>query len=221
MQLDPKAQIPVLLYLFHRIEKRLDGRPTLITLDEAWAYLQHPVFAAKLKDWLKTIRRKNGVCFLLTQQMSDIAHSDIADVVIEQCPTKILLPNAEANTTGSATHPGPREFYERLGLNTREIEILQTAVRKRDYYVISPLGRRLIDLGLGPVALSFVGINGQEERGLLEKLIHKRPDTWREEWLRLRGLPSWADYLQSIQLHKEEKSQCSEIELIERLQPQL
>jgi len=202
MQLDQKAQIPVLLYLFRRIEQRLDGRPTLITLDEAWANLQHPVFSARLREWLKTTRRKNGVVFLATQQMSDIAKSDIADVVIEQCPTKILLPNDAARTSGTAEHPGPRDFYERLGLNTRELDIVETSTAKRQYYVISPLGRRLIDLNLGKVALSFVGINGREERTQLENLMRQHPGNWREQWLRSRGLPAWADYLRSLQ-HEE------------------
>jgi type IV secretion/conjugal transfer VirB4 family ATPase len=195
MQLDAKVQIPVLLYLFRRIEQRLDGSPTLITIDEAWASLQNPVFAARLKDWLKTMRRKNAAVVLATQQVGDIARSDIADVVLEQCPTRFLLPNPQANTTGSTDHPGPRDFYERLGLNSREIEILQNAVPKRQYYVFSPLGRRLIDLGLGKVALSFAGVNGAEERGRLEKVMRQYPDSWREEWLRLRGLPDWGDYL--------------------------
>ena len=105
LQLDDKAVIPVLLYLFRRIEQRLDGSPTLILLDEAWSYLQHELFRDRLKDWLKTMRRKNAVVVMATQQISDIANSEIADVVLENCPTKILLPNAEAKNSGS------REFY--------------------------------------------------------------------------------------------------------------
>ncbi len=106
LQLDDKAVIPVLLYLFRRIEQRLDGSPTLILLDEAWSYLQHELFRNRLKDWLKTMRRKNAVVVMATQQISDIANSDIADVVLENCPTKILLPNAEAK------NPGSRDFYD-------------------------------------------------------------------------------------------------------------
>ena len=39
MGMGPKVTIPVLTYLFHRIEQRLDGRPTLIIIDEAWVVL--------------------------------------------------------------------------------------------------------------------------------------------------------------------------------------
>ena len=101
LQLDDKAVIPVLLYLFRRIEQRLDGSPTLILLDEAWSYLQHQLFRDRLRDWLKTMRRKNAVVVMATQQISDIANSEIADIVLENCPTKILLPNPEARTANS------------------------------------------------------------------------------------------------------------------------
>ena len=193
MQLDDKAVIPVLLYLFRRIEQRLDGRPTLVLLDEAWSYVRHELFRARLRDWLKTMRRKNAAVVMATQQISDIANSDIADVVLENCPTKILLPNAEAK------NPGSREFYQRVGLNERELEILQVSIPKQHYYVVSPLGRRLVDLGVGKVALAWVGVNGREERQIVENTIEQFPGTWRTEWLRRRGLSRWADYLAGIE----------------------
>ncbi len=193
MQLDDKAVIPVLLYLFRRIEQRLDGSPTLILLDEAWSYLQHGLFRNRLRDWLKTMRRKNAVVVMATQQISDIANSEIADVVLENCPTKILLPNAESRNLGS------RSFYERVGLNERELEILQVSVPKQHYYVVSKLGRRLVDLGVGKVALAWVGVNGGEERKIVETLMEQFPKTWRSEWLRLMGLPQWAEYLRSME----------------------
>lgn len=199
LQLDDKAVIPVLLYLFRRIEQRLDGSPTLILLDEAWSYLQHELFRNRLKDWLKTMRRKNAVVVMATQQISDIANSQIADVVLENCPTKILLPNAESK------NPGSREFYARVGLNERELEILQISIPKQHYYVVSKLGRRLVNLGIGRVALSWVGVNGREERQIVESVMNQYSDSWRAEWLRLKGLPQWADYYQTLEdgIHKE------------------
>src|SRR3546814_2424815 len=50
---------PVLTYLFHRLEERFAGRPTLLILDEAWIFLDHPLFAARIREWLKTLRKKN------------------------------------------------------------------------------------------------------------------------------------------------------------------
>lgn len=190
MNLGEKAVVAVLLYLFRRIEKRLDGSPTLVPLDEAWVYLRHPLFRERVRDWLKTLRKLNGAVLLATQNLSDIFNSPIRDVVLESCPTKILLPNAEA------VNPASRQFYESIGLNEREIEMVQKSIPKRQYYVVSPVGRRMITLGLGGVALSFVGVNGREERTTLEEVIDRFGASWPTEWLRMRGLSDWAEYLE-------------------------
>jgi len=192
MNMGDKAVVAVLLYLFRRIEKRLDGSPTLVPLDEAWVYLKHPLFRDRLREWLKTIRKLNGVVILSTQNLSDVFRSEIGDVILETCPTKVLLPNAEAG------NPASRSFYERLGLNDREIQMIQSSVPKRDYYTISPLGRRLIALGLGKVALSFVAVNGKEERQAAEVFVAEHGERWQSEWLKSRGLEDWADYYEGL-----------------------
>ena len=86
-----------------------------------------------------------------------------------------------------------------LGLNERELDILQVSVPKQHYYVVSKLGRRLVDLGVGKVALAWVGVNGREERQIVETVMEQFGDAWRAEWLRLRGLQKWADYLRSLE----------------------
>ncbi len=189
LQLDQKAVLPVLLYLFRQIEKRLDGSPTLVLLDEAWSYIRHDLFRERLREWLKTMRKLNGVVVMATQQLSDILNAEISDAILEACPTKILLPNAESKS------PHSRAFYQRVGLNERELDILQSSIPKQHYYVVSPLGRRLVDMGVGKVALSFVGVNGREERQLADQVRFDFGERWQSEWLRFRGLPQWADYL--------------------------
>jgi type IV secretion/conjugal transfer VirB4 family ATPase len=193
-----KGLVAVLLYLFQQIEKRLDGTPTLVILDEAWVYLKHDLFRNKVKDWLKTMRRKNACVIMATQSISDVINSEIRDVVLESCPTKILLPNSEAGNANS------HAFYTQLGLNEREISIIQTAIPKREYYFMSPLGRRLVALGLGGVALAFVGSSSVEDRKAAEALItrYHGDQAWVEEWVRLRARRSgnttmieWADAL--------------------------
>ncbi|MEE3154018.1 MAG: conjugal transfer protein TrbE, partial [Pseudomonadota bacterium] len=87
---------PVLSYLFHRLEERFDGRPTLLILDEAWIFLDHPLFAARLREWLKVLRKKNVSVVFATQSLADIAGSAIAPAIIESCPQRILLPNDRA-----------------------------------------------------------------------------------------------------------------------------
>ncbi|MFT4118333.1 conjugal transfer protein TrbE [Bradyrhizobium sp.] len=181
MNMGERNLVPVLTYLFRRIEKRLTGAPSLIILDEAWLMLGHPVFRDKIREWLKVLRKANCAVLLATQSISDAERSGIIDVLKESCPTKICLPN------GAAREPGTREFYERIGFNERQIEIVATAVPKREYYVASPEGRRLFNMALGPVALSFVGASGKDDLKRILALKKAGAD-WPVHWLKERGI---------------------------------
>lgn len=182
MNMGERNLVPVLTYLFRRIEKRLTGAPSLIILDEAWLMLGHPVFRDKIREWLKVLRKANCAVVLATQSISDAERSGIIDVLKESCPTKICLPN------GAAREPGTREFYERIGFNERQIEIVATAMPKRDYYVVSAMGRRLFDMALGPVALSFVGASGKEDLKRIRALYSEHGGAWPLHWLQQRGI---------------------------------
>lgn len=194
MTLGEKNVVPVLLYLFRRFEKRLTGQPSFLILDEAWMMLGHPVFRAKIREWLKTLRRANCAVILATQSLSDAANSGIFDVLIESCPTKILLPNEEADKSGTDKHPGPRDLYKMLGLNDAEIQILKSAQKKRHYYFTSPEGRRLIDLALGPIALSFCAVSDKEQLRQVRHLAETYGNSWPFVWLDQRGV-SYEKYI--------------------------
>ncbi|MCL2010490.1 MAG: hypothetical protein FWG71_08090, partial [Synergistaceae bacterium] len=188
MQFGKNIVVPVLLFLFRQIEKRLKGRPSLLIIDEAWLALSTPVFAGKIKEWLKVLRKSNCAVILATQNVADIAESTITSALVESCPTKIFLPNPDARSRTSS------ELYESVfGLNERQIAIITGAVRKSQYYVVSPVGRRLFELGLGPVALSFVGAGSKEDIARIDGLIADHGDEWPYHWLRMRGLRPEAD----------------------------
>ncbi|HEX7639157.1 MAG TPA: VirB4 family type IV secretion/conjugal transfer ATPase [Burkholderiaceae bacterium] len=182
MNLGEKFALPVLLYLFRRIECSLHGQPTAILLDEAWIMLGHPVFRDKIREWLKAFAKKNCLVLLATQSLSDAANSGILDVIVESTATKIFLPNVYARDEDTAA------LYRRMGLNARQIEILATAVPKRQYYCVSEGGRRLYELALGPLALSFVGATDKESIATIRRLEQRHGDGWVDEWLSLRHL---------------------------------
>ncbi|MBD8829026.1 VirB4 family type IV secretion/conjugal transfer ATPase [Pseudomonas sp. CFBP 13602] len=182
MDLGDRYALPVLLYLFMRIQEALDGRPTLIILDEAWLMLGHPVFREKIREWLKTLAKKNCRVLMATQNLSDASNSGILDVIVESTATKIYLPNIYARDEAAT------ELYMRMGLNKRQIEILATARQKRDYYLVSEKGRRLYSLALGPLALSFVGATGADDIATIKKLEQQHGEGWVDIWLRDRGL---------------------------------
>jgi type IV secretion system protein VirB4 len=182
MNLGDKYALPVLLYLFRRIERSLHGQPAVIILDEAWLMLGHPVFRAKIREWLKVLRKANCLVLMATQSLSDAANSGILDVIVESTATKIFLPNVYARDEDTAA------LYRRMGLNARQIEILATAIPKRQYYYVSENGRRLYDLALGPLALSFVGASDKDSIATIKTLEAKHGDAWVHEWLAGRGL---------------------------------
>lgn len=182
MNLGEKYALPVLLYLFHRIERSLEGQPAAIILDEAWMMLGHPAFRAKIREWLKVLRKANCLVLMATQSLSDAANSGILDVIVESTATKIFLPNIHARDEDTAA------LYRRMGLNARQIEILASAVPKRQYYYVSSSGRRLYELALGPLALAFVGKSDKESLAAIKLLETKFGNEWVKEWLAGLGL---------------------------------
>jgi type IV secretion/conjugal transfer VirB4 family ATPase len=176
----------VLSYLFHRIGRQLDGRPTLILIDEGWLALDDPAFGAQLREWLKTLRKKNASVVFATQSLADVTSSAIAASIIESCPTRIFLPNPRA------LEPQGAAAYARFGLNDRQIEILARATPARDYYLQSRVGDRLFDLGLGPVALAFSAASSKADQAAIAKVlasVGKRG--FAAAWLRTKSL-AWA-----------------------------
>ena len=157
--------LPVLTFLFHRLEARFDGNPSLLILDEAWLFLDHPLFAARIREWLKTLRKKNAAVVFATQSLADISVSSIAPVIIESCPTRIFLPNDRA------IEPQIRDIYERFGLNPRQIEIISRATPKQDYYAQTARGNRLFELDLGPLAIAICGASTPQDQKLIDALL--------------------------------------------------
>lgn len=183
----------VLSYLFHRVEGRLSGDPTLIIIDEGWLALDDVTFGAQLREWLKTLRKKNAAVVFATQSLADIESSAIAPAIVESCPTRIFLPNERA------IEPQISAAYRKFGLNDRQIEILSQATPKRDYYCQSRRGNRLFELGLGPVALAFTAASSKSDQVAIARLLAEAgPRGFAAAWLRHRGLAWAADLLEPV-----------------------
>ena len=183
----------VLAYLFHRIEDRLDGSPTLIIIDEGWLALDDEGFAGQLREWLKTLRKKNASVVFATQSLSDIDGSAIAPAIIESCQTRLLLPNERA------IEPQITEIYRRFGLNDRQIEILARAMPKRDYYCQSRRGNRLFELGLSEVALALCATSAKTDQAAIARVFAENDRTdFLAAWLRERGVEWAADLIPDL-----------------------
>lgn len=182
----PSIIPPVLSYLFHRLEQRFQGKPTLLILDEAWLFLDHPMFSEKIRDWLKSLRKQNVSVIFATQSVEDTFSASIAPALLESCASRILLPNDRV------LEPKIRASYEKLGLNDRQLQILATALPKRQYYYQSRLGNRLFDLELGPIATAFCTASHPEDKVLIRDLLSQNGrDKFLKYYLEAKGL-KWA-----------------------------
>jgi type IV secretion system protein TrbE len=188
-----EAAPAVLAYLFHRIDHRLDGRPTLLIIDEGWLALDDEGFASQLREWLKTLRKKNASVVFATQSLSDIEGSAVAPAIIESCQTRILLPNERA------IEPQITRIYQQFGLNDRQIEIIARAMPKRDYYCQSRRGNRLFELGLSDVALALCAASSKTDQAEIARILaeHGR-DGFLAAWLRCRQAEWAADLIPDL-----------------------
>jgi type IV secretion system protein VirB4 len=114
---DPIVRTPAMMVLFHRVEERLDGCPAIIVVDEGWKALDDEVFVRRIKDWEKTIRKRNGIVGFATQSAQDALESRIASAIIEQAATQIFMSNPKAQA---------REYCDGFGLTEHELELVRT-----------------------------------------------------------------------------------------------
>lgn len=114
---NPRLRTPVMMYLFHRIEERLDGEPTMILIDEGWKALDDDVFAARIRDWLKTLRKRNALVGFATQSARDALDSRIATALVEQTATMLFMPNARAR---------PEDYCDGFGLTLHELDVIRS-----------------------------------------------------------------------------------------------
>jgi type IV secretion system protein TrbE len=180
---------PVLTYIFRTLEQRFDGRPTLLVLDEAWLFLDQGSFAAKIREWLKTLRKFNVAVVFATQSLADIARSSIAPALIESCPTRIFLPNPDAHT------PQIADLYASFGLNDQQLRIVAGATPKREYYYQSSAGNRLFELGLGPIALAAVGASSPGDQQRIDGVMAAGGGDFAASYYRASGFADVADFL--------------------------
>jgi len=179
--LGERAAAPALEWLLHEIERECAGAPTLIFVDEAWRMLSDPVSADWFYAALRTLRKRNAGIVMATQSVTEIAASPYCNLLLESCPAKIFLPNPEAR----GEHV--RDSYQKLGLTRRQIEIIARATPRSQYYYASPLGSRLFNLDLGPIALALCGATGHPDLRRARELL-AQGGNFLDAWLTERGV---------------------------------
>jgi type IV secretion system protein VirB4 len=174
--LGERAAAPALEWLLHEIERECTGEPMLIFVDEAWRLLNDPVSADWFYGALRTLRKRNAGIVMATQSITEIAASPYCNLLLESCPAKIFPPNPEAR----GDHV--RNSYLKLGLTGRQVEIIARATPRSQYYYTSPLGSRLVNIDLGPIALALCGSTGHPDLRRARELLASGGD-FLQAWL--------------------------------------
>lgn len=195
-----------LMYLFHRIETRLKTAtgPSMIILDEAWLFLDNPIFKEKLREYFKDMRKKNCSVIFATQNLSDLSSKpELLHTVMDNCPNRIYLPNKNAMTDNN------KELYKSFGLNERQIELIgEVMTPKRDYYYSSEKGNRIFQLALQKIELPFVTATSKNDQQNIDRILSQHePSDFIHQWLLHKNLgEEWEKfsekYLDSIETNK-------------------
>ena len=171
---DPISRTPTMMYLFHRVEERLDGTPTIIVVDEGWKALDDEVFVRRIKDWEKTIRKRNGIVGFATQSARDALDSRISSAIIEQAATQIFMVNPKANA---------EDYCAGFGLTSHELDLVRTLPDSSRCFLIRHGGESVVarlDLGQEPELLTI--LSGRERTVRLADELRAAKGT-RDNWL--------------------------------------
>ncbi len=171
---NPKLRTPVMMYLFHRIDERLDGKPTMILIDEGWKALDDEVFAARIRDWLKTLRKRNALVGFATQSARDALDSRISTALVEQTATMIFMPNSRARA---------EDYCDGFGLTFHELALIKSLpAHSRCFLVRQPDASVVVrlDLSGAPEVLTILSGRESSVRRLdrLREALGDEPSQW-------------------------------------------
>lgn len=171
---NPRLRTPTMMYLFHRIEERLDGKPTMILIDEGWKALDDDVFAARIRDWLKTLRKRNALVGFATQSARDALESRISTALVEQTATMVFMPNSRAR---------PEDYCDGFGLTEHELALIRTLpAHSRCFLVRQPDASVVVRLDLSGAPEVLTLLSGRESSvrrlDLLREALGDAPREW-------------------------------------------
>ncbi len=171
---NPKLRTPVMMYLFHRIDERLDGQPTMILIDEGWKALDDEVFAARIRDWLKTLRKRNALVGFATQSARDALDSRISTALVEQTATMIFMPNSRARA---------EDYCDGFGLTQHEFDLIRSLpAHSRCFLVRQPDASVVVRLDLAGAPEVLTILSGRESAvrrlDLLREAVGDHPADW-------------------------------------------
>ena len=174
---DPALRTPCMMYLFQRVEERLDGTPTMLIIDEGWKALDDDAFAAAIRNWMKTLRKRNAILGFGTQSARDALDSRIASAIIEQTATQIFMPNPRAQ---------PEDYCDGFGLTEHELDLIRAIPAASRAFLVKHGNHSVVarlDLSAMPEILTVLSGREQSVRRLdeLRARLGDDPAAWWSE----------------------------------------
>lgn len=130
----PELLEPFLFYILHRANQVIAKSEISATfkaffIDEAWVFLRNPSIQQYVTEALKTWRKHNAAMILSTQSLDELRRSELLDVIVESCATKIFLANPDMD----------QDLYRRqFHLNDAEMEWIASLLPKRQFLIKTP-----------------------------------------------------------------------------------
>ena len=129
---DYQPSAPILACLFYMKSMMIENYDNMVTIvEEFWLPLKFKMTEDMILDVLKTGRKKGDFMVLVSQSPADAISSPIFPAIVEQTPTKIMLPNPDAeyrNDEGKG--------YNRVGLTQKEfIGVKKLGLSSRTFLV--------------------------------------------------------------------------------------
>lgn len=189
---DPALRTPTLLYLFHRIEERLDGSPTMILIDEGWKALDDEIFAARIRDWLKTLRKRNAMVGFATQSARDALDSRIASAIVEQTATMIFTPNSRARA---------EDYCEGFGLTHHELALIRALpANSRCFLVRHANDSMVVRLDLSAMPEMLAVLSGREASVRRLDMLRASVGDDPARWLPLLTGAAWPGFTDMLEV---------------------
>ena len=199
---NPRLRTPVMMYLFHRIDERLDGQPTMILIDEGWKALDDEVFAARIRDWLKTLRKRNALVGFATQSARDALESRISTALVEQTATMIFMPNSRAR---------PEDYCDGFGLTDHELALIRTLpAHSRCFLVRQPDASVVVRLDLSGAPEVLTVLSGREASVRRLDLLRESAGDDPSQWYPALTGHAWPDGTTEVDEHGQPVWQAAE-----------
>jgi type IV secretion system protein VirB4 len=169
--------LPMMYYIIHQFNMKLDGNPAIIVINDGWHLLRHPYLTSYLEEWLDYLTNNNAIAIFTADITEDEAKDTILrELLIKEFATKIFLSNHN-----------PSIYQESFNISDAELEMIKGMdIANRHFLLIQGDDSVVAELNLA--GLDFIiGIMSNDAKAwkLINEIITEVGSDAPEDWLEL------------------------------------